>query len=233
MKNEDQFREHLKRLGKKPHVIDGLIMKAQHFESWLTHNKNKQIEQASKEDLVRYVDQLDRREVKINMRALALFYGWTGKDDLTKIASSMREAETAKTRRIFNIREFRGVDPADVNKLEALEIKNIIEMLEVGKTPELRKELATRSGVQLEKILELVKLSDISRIGGVKSIRARLYVDAGIDTIDAFGQWEAQALKTFMEKFVQYSGFDGVPPLLKEIEFTQYHAARLPRIVEY
>lgn len=233
MKNENEFRKHLKQMGKKPEVVDGLVKEVHHFEDWLLIYKDKTLDGADANDLQDYAKQLNKREIKIFMRALALVFLWMGNDELKKSAQAMREAETAKTRKVFKLRDFQGINPEDIFKLEILGIRNVEDMLQAGKTPLLRKELAKHSGVGLETILELVKLSDISRLEGVKGIRARLYVDAGVDCMEAFDLWEPEPLRIHLEKFVQETGFDGIAPLPKEIESTIHHAAELPRVVDY
>jgi hypothetical protein len=233
MENENEFRKHLKQMGKKPEVIDGLVKEVYHFEDWLLIYKGKALDGAIANDLQDYAKQLNMREIKIYMRALALVYRWLGNDELKELAHSMRETETTKSRKIFKLSEFRGGNPEEISKLETLGIRNVEDMLRAGETPLLRKELAKHSGVSPETILELVKLSDISRLEGVKGIRARLYVDAGIDSIEAFNQWEPKALRNYLDKFVHESGFEGIAPLPKEIESTIQHAAELPRVVEY
>jgi len=78
-----------------------------------------------------------------------------------------------------------------------------------------------------------VKLSDLARIPGVKGIRARLYYDAGVDTIEKMAQWDPQELRTMIVQFVEQTGFDGVATLPAETRFTVKQAKKLPRIVEY
>jgi hypothetical protein len=55
-------------------------------------------------------------------------------------------------------------------------------MLQAGKTPLEWNILSEKTGIFVERILELVKLSDLVRIPGVKGIRARLYFHAGLET---------------------------------------------------
>lgn len=233
MKNEDDFRKQLKQMGKNPTVIDGLVKEVYHFRDWLLINKNKTLETAEINDLLSYAKNLNTRELKIYMRALALFYRWLEKDELKELAHSLREAETSKTRRFFNLREFQGVNLEEIGNLEALGIRNVEDMLSAGRTPQMRKEMAERSGVSHETIMELVKLADLSRLPGVKGIRARLYYNAGIDTVEAFCQWKPVELQKHLEKFVRDSRFDGVAPLPKEIQNTIKTAAKLPRIIQF
>jgi hypothetical protein len=82
-------------------------------------------------------------------------------------------------------------------------------------------------------ILELVRLSDLARIPGVKAIRARLYHDAGIDSVEKMAHMEAHELRETAVKFVDESGFDGIPTLPAEARFTVDYARKLPNVVEY
>jgi len=126
-----------------------------------------------------------------------------------------------------------GVDPDQVAKLESAGIKNTNQMLSAGKTPESREGLATQAGLPEEVVLELVKLSDLARLPGVKGIRARLYVDAGVDTVEKLAAYEPEALLTMMTDFVQRTGFPGIAPLPKEVSSTITNARRLPKLVEW
>jgi hypothetical protein len=131
------------------------------------------------------------------------------------------------------LREFRGVNPEHIEKLATVKIKNVNQMLKKGCTPQDREELAKLTGVPLDVILELVKLSDLARIPGVKGIRARLYIDAGVDTLEKLAQWEPVAFREMVVEFVERTGFDGVPTLPAEARFTIERAKKLPKIVEY
>lgn len=73
----------------------------------------------------------------------------------------------------------------------------------------------------------------MARIRGVKSIRARLYYDAGVDTIEKLAKWDPKELRAALIKFVEKTGFEGIAPLPKENESTIAEAKKLPRIVEY
>jgi hypothetical protein len=134
----------------------------------------------------------------------------------------------AKKHNPFKLREFRGVSPEHIGKLEARGIKSA----EAGRTREQRAALAQETGVPEGVILELAKLSDLARLPGVKGIRARLYYDAGVDSIDKTASWEPEALRIMVTGYVERTGFDGIPPLPKEVSSTIANARKLPRMVE-
>jgi predicted RecB family nuclease len=140
---------------------------------------------------------------------------------------------TTKRRNPFKLSAFRGVEPEHVEKLAAAGIKTTEQMLAAGRTAEKRAALAQDTGIPAEAILELVKLSDLARLPGVKGIRARLYYDAGVDCVEKLAAWEPEALLRMTAEFVERPGFDGIAPLPKEISSTIANAKRLPRVVEY
>jgi hypothetical protein len=231
--DEKGFRNFLKKFGKKEHVVDGLVSQVQAFEIFLASEQQNDVESVNEQDLQDYAKTLPRGEVKEKMRGLALYYRFVGNSPLAKLASAIREHEIAATRRAFNLREFRGVSLEEVAKLEALGIVTVAHMLAAGKTNENRQRLAEKTGIPLHTILELVKLSDISRLDGVKGVRARLYYDAGLDTPDKFTQWEPEALRQMLIEFVERTGFDGIAPLPKELRGAITDARQLPKVVQY
>lgn len=137
-----------------------------------------------------------------------------------------------KKRNPFKLNDFRGVDPATVAALAARGIKNADQMLAAGRTRELRSTLARETGVLESSLLELVKLSDLARLPGVKGIRARLYFDAGVDSVEKMAGWEPEALRLMVMEFAVRTGFDGIPPLPKEVSSTVANAQKLPKVLE-
>ena len=101
------------------------------------------------------------------------------------------------------------------------------------KAPEARRQLAERAEVPRETVLEFVKLSDLSRLEGVKGVRARLYFDAGLETPEAFTLWEPEPLRKMLVEYVARTGFDGIAPLPQEIRSTIAAARQLPKLVQY
>jgi hypothetical protein len=67
----------------------------------------------------------------------------------------------------------------------------------------------------------------------VKGIRARLYYDAGVDSVEKMAGWEPEPLRKMVTNYVEQTGFDGIPPLPKEVSSTIANARNLPKIVEY
>ena len=155
------------------------------------------------------------------MRAVALYFAFAGNGALSGLASSARRQAIAKARRGFPLASFRGVDGDCVAKLQALGIGDVEQLLAAGRTAQAREDLAAWTGVTPSAILELAKLSDLSRIPGLKAVRARLYHDAGADT------------PVRIAEFVQRTGFEGIAPLPKEVSSTVTAARKLPKVVEY
>jgi hypothetical protein len=82
------------------------------------------------------------------------------------------------------IKDFLDISPETVLKLQKLGIKNTIDLFNIVKTPEQRKELAKKAGVTDSEILEFAKLADLSRIKWVGPTFARLLYNIGTDTLE-------------------------------------------------
>lgn len=137
-----------------------------------------------------------------------------------------------KRRNPFKLREFREVNSEHISKLETFGIKTADQMRAAGSTRTQQEALAKEAGVPESVIVELVKLSDLARLPGVKGIRARLYYDAGVDSIEKLASWEPEALRRRMTEFVEQTGFDGIPPLPKEVSSMIANARNLLKMNE-
>jgi len=234
--DKEGFRRFLQGCGKKPHVVAGLIGQVRQFADYLACERHKTLETAEASDFQAYVAALEagqRGAARTQVRGVALYYRFTGNAALASLAASMRAAAVAKERKAFPLRDFWGVDPDHVARLAAAGIVNVAQMLGAGRTPEARQRLAEECGLPVAAVLELVKLSDLARIPGLKAIRARLYYDAGADTLDKLAQWDAEELRRMLAEFVARTGFAGIAPLPKEVASTVDTARELPRLVQY
>lgn len=133
----------------------------------------------------------------------------------------------------FHLRKFVGVDQDCVTKLEAAGIKHSKHMLEAGRTPEQRAALSQALDLPPSFVLEMVRLSDLARLPGVKGIRARLYHDAGVGSVEELAGWQPEALLAMTAEFVERTGFQGIAPLPKEVHATIENARNLPQIIEW
>jgi hypothetical protein len=226
--DHEEFARYLARKGKKPHVVDGLVARVVRFKEsagprWASEGSVRAWA-GSFED--------DKAALKQNMRALALYFRFLGNDGLAKLANGIREGEIGKTRRKFRVSEIMGMDPSDAEALRRHGIVTAEELCLAGSTPDARAGLSEETGIPMEKVLEYVSISDISRIWAVKSIRARLYYEAGLD-VRALAGADPEELYHRLREWVEETGFDGIAPLRKELEFTVKEAGKLKLIVEY
>ena len=230
------FRKHLKKRGKKDHVVDGLIGQVEGFRQFLGDSCGADLEAATCDDLEAYADRADderKGRGRIVVRGVGLYYAWIGDGALAGCALAIRQAGIARRRRSPALGILLGVNPADVETLASAGIATAEQMIEAGSTPTKRRALADRTGLPLETIVEFVKLSDLTRIPGIARIRARLYHDAGADTLDTLATWEPEALRQMLVAFVERTGFEGIAPLPKEAELTVDKAGKLPKLVAW
>jgi len=112
-------------------------------------------------------------------------------------------------------------------------VRTARELLDGARTVAGRVELEEASGVPRDSILELVKLANLARIGGLKKKRARLFYDAGFDTLGKIAVSEPGELMDTLTQHIERSGFDGRASSQSEAEHTVTMAKFLQRIIEY
>ena len=230
--DEVGFRKFLKRGGRSPTAADRVIEIVKEYAAYLT-GIDKDLDRAAPADLESYITWIESKakaSAKKHLWAIRYYYQFTCAEEMEKHASDLRQARIK--RKPFALHEFRGVNQSYVVKLEAAEIKSVEQMLAAGKTPQSRQALADLTGVPAEAILEFVKLSDLARIPGLKSIRSRLYYESGVDTVEKLAGWEHDALLEMLADYVEKSGFDGLAPLPKEVQHAVGTARKLPIIVD-
>jgi predicted flap endonuclease-1-like 5' DNA nuclease len=235
MQKVEEFRKYLRKKGKKNHIVDDLIKRCEVFEGFLHGRQKSSIDDANKEDLQAFLDAMKDQQADVNnyLRTIGLYYRFAPKSDLSVFASSLREQRISSAKKSFPLKSFKDVNKKYVMQLEKEGICNVAKMLELGKTPVSRRKLSEKTGIPAKAMLEFVKLADLSRIEGVKNVRARLYHDAGVDTVEKMAKWNPEELRTYLTEFVNRTKFDGIAPLPKEVENTIEEAKKLPKIVTY
>jgi hypothetical protein len=232
---EEAFRAFLKRGGRSESAAARCIRITQEFTGYLQEQREgRPLDEAGPEDLEAFVDWVEREpkaSAKGHLWALRYYFQFSGQKEMEQLASRLRGQRI--TTKPAALKDFLGVDPEHLAALAAAGIRHAGQMMAAGRTAPDRQALAAKTGVPLDAILELVQLSDLSRLRGVRGIRARLYVDAGIDTVAKMAEREPEALRQTIIEFVERTGFEGVPTLPAEARASVAEARRLPQIIEY
>jgi hypothetical protein len=232
---EEAFRTFLKRGGRSESAAGRCLRATQEFADYLREQRGGQrLDEANAEDLEAFIDWVERepkRSAKGHLWALRYYFQFSRNEAMEQLAGRLRQ-ERIETKPAA-LKAFPGVDPAHLAALAAAGIRHAGHMMTAGRTQADRQSLAEKTGVPLDTILELVKLSDLSRLRGVRGIRARLYVDAGIDTVARMAEQEPEGLRQRIVAFVERTGFDGVPTLPAESRAAVAEARQLPQVIEY
>jgi hypothetical protein len=231
---EQRFCAFLRRGGRSASAASRVIALVREFEGYLEREPGTGLDDAGVDDLERFVDWIEKERgtsAKGHLWALRYYYDYSSNEEMRLTAGILREQRIH--RKPFPLKEFHGVDAEDVAKLAAAGIANVQQLLDAGQTSSDRDTLSRETGIPIEKILELVKLADLARLPGVKGIRARLYYDAGVDTVEEMAAWEPGDLRAMVADFVERTGFDGIAPLPLEANSTVARARAMPKIIEY
>lgn len=91
------------------------------------------------------------------------YYLFKGNKEMYLTANELKEWIQLKK---YKLKDFDGVNLGYIQLLQKIKIRTAADMLEQGKNPSGRKSIAEKAGVPEDYILELVKLSNLARIGG-------------------------------------------------------------------
>lgn len=227
------FIEFLEKRKKSERLIASYTDFLQKYEAYLAkHKKGKKIEIACKKDLHDFIKWGEKNNVKVNrcLWSIKEYYDYISKEELKLEADSMLGERYLSN---FKLKDFIGIKQSHVKKLAKEGIKTAKDMLQAGLNNQKRREISRNTGIPLKFVLELVKLSDQSRIGGHKKVRARLYHDAGLDTIDKIAACDSEQIRRILTDFIKKTGFKGIPPTPGEAHHSVTMAKYLKRIVQY
>ncbi len=235
MQQEEEFRKFLMRGGRSPSVADRVIHFVRGYEAYLKKFCGSQsLDQASPGELEAFVDWYEENEKKpanSQLWAIRYYYRFTLNQSMERKAAELRKVRINQA--TFRLKDFRGVNAEHAKSLAKMGIHNFEQILQRGRTRIQRDQLAQQAGIPVQSVEEFVKLSDLARIPGIKGIRARLYYDAGVDTLEKMARWNPEELRVMLIEFVEKTGFDGIAPLPKELKFSIEAARKLPKIIEF
>ncbi|KXH74468.1 MAG: hypothetical protein AM326_09875 [Candidatus Thorarchaeota archaeon SMTZ-45] len=230
---EKEFVAFMKKERKSDSTIAACLNDIMEFETYL-EQKGTSLVKAIPSDLESFAqDYKNKKRTSKLMWTLSHFFEFIDNKELLFTARKIRKGKIKATRKPFKIKDFRGINSEHAIKLAEIGIDNVAKMLEVGKTSEMRLKLSKQTGLNIKIIEEIVKLSDLARIQGLKGIRARLYYNAGFDFLEKLRQTSPEELLQITREFVERTGFDGIAPLPKEAKGAIEAAKKLPDIIEW
>lgn len=117
----------------------------------------------------------------------------------------------------MNVKEIEGIGPSYGEKLENNGWRTVESLLETGCTPKGRKEIAAKTGITENLILDWVNMADLFRINGVAGQFAELLKASGVDTVKELRTRNAENLHTKLTEVNAEKNLTRVVPNLEKI----------------
>lgn len=133
----------------------------------------------------------------------------------------------------YKIDEIEGIGGAYAEQLAQAGVTTTEQLLDCGKTPKGRDELAERTGISRKLILKWVNHADLFRIKGVAGQFAELLEAAGVDTVKELRHRVPANLYAKLVETNDAKNLCNRVPSEKEIERMVEQAKELPPVVEY
>ena len=129
--------------------------------------------------------------------------------------------------------DIEGVGEKYAEKLKVVGVKSTEDLLEKGKTPAGRKELAETSGVSEKLILGWLNRVDLARVKGIGSEYADLLEAAGVDTVPELSKRVPENLLKKMQEINTEKKLVRKMPVLTQVSEWVEQAKKLPWVITY
>ena len=231
--NKDQLNNFLMTNNLSKYAVKRSTNAFEIFEKWLNETHGISIDDDIElEDLKNFI-QSQKKGKKNLLLGLSNVFEFQGREGLKSAALKMRREMLDKQVNPMRLKDFLKVDKELIAALTVKNIRDAHQLLKICQTYEDRKGLAEELKVPYEDLLDLVKMADLSRIFAVKAVRTRLYLESGYDTLDKLAAQDSMELHHALVKFVDESGFKGIPTTPKEAKFTVKTARELERWIVF
>jgi predicted flap endonuclease-1-like 5' DNA nuclease len=129
--------------------------------------------------------------------------------------------------------ELKGITKHLAAKLKQHGFSDSERFLAAAKTPDGRKDLASKVGVDAKAILELANRADLARVEGVGRVFSDLLESAGVDTIKELAKRDANNLHAKLAEVNGKLKLSGRLPTPAQVKDWIDQAKKLPKTLEY
>jgi len=131
------------------------------------------------------------------------------------------------------ITKIEGIGKTYAEKLKAMGIKTVEQLLEAGATPSGREKIAKELGVSPKVVLKWVNKADLMRIKGVGEEYSDLLEAAGVDSAVELARRNPENLLKKMEEVNKEKNLVRQLPYLKQVKKWIEQAKTLPKVVKH
>lgn len=133
----------------------------------------------------------------------------------------------------YKIMDIQGIGPVYAEKLTAIGIETVPQLLEKGKTPKGRKEIEESTGIRHDLVLTWVNHADLFRVKGIGPQFSELLEAAGVDTVKELAHRNAVNLEKTMIEVNEKEHRTKRVPTAGELQKMIDLAKELPAVVTY
>lgn len=131
------------------------------------------------------------------------------------------------------IDELKGMTKDVSNKLKEMGAKSNEQLLDLCKTPEERKLLAAKLGIETRPLLELANRADLSRLKGAAGVYSDLLEQTGVDTVKELATRRPDNLYAKIIEVNAAKGITSRPPTADLVRSWVDQAKELPKLLSY
>lgn len=129
--------------------------------------------------------------------------------------------------------DIEGIGPVYTQKLKAVGVDTVEELLNAAASAEGRQDLADKTGISRKRILSWANRADLWRIKGVGEEYTDLLEMAGVDTVPELAQRNPENLYQALMDLQAQNKLVRKMPVLSQVQDWVAQAKGLPRVMTY
>lgn len=145
----------------------------------------------------------------------------------------LRREVNSYTPKPVNLNKFPGIKKDVINELSNIGIKNTAHLFKKVKTIEDRKKLASKTGIDEKYILELTKLTDLSRVKWIGPLFARIFIDSKIDTVEKLSEANAETLYKELIEINNQKDYTKAKFIQNDVKLCIDVSKMVPKVIQY
>lgn len=145
----------------------------------------------------------------------------------------LRRDVNAYTSKPVHLDEFHCVSKPFIEKLQEHGILHSKHYFDLTISKEDRNNMVQLTGIDLEEVLKLTKLTNLVRINGVGPTFAIMLFDAGFDTIEKILETKDEEIQNRVAKLNKNNAYTKARFILEDVEYVKKFASKLPLCTKY
>jgi len=132
-----------------------------------------------------------------------------------------------------SLEKFPGIKKDTISKLNTIGIKNTAHLFHMVKNAEDRKELSIQTGINENEIMDLTRLTDLSRVKWIGPVFARIFLESGTNSVEKLSKADYNDLYKKLLQINNEKGYTRAKFIENDVKLCIEVSKMVPKVIDY